>query len=232
MSNNNYPLDNNTLYPLNGYLYGSINNSPDTPQSPPNVGSSGTKKYNFPTSPNESPENYPDISQDVKMFKSDVENTISQTSPLQIYSLFADKFKPGGDWDTKASYALPGVDADNKEQYARYQGQIVPGSQIANNVYGSAAQAAGMPLEQAMTAAQLATLYGTGKLDQPEDQWSIVSGYADRQYKNPWRYGTYSNSNPAQTNDPIKSLSAYRKENPYSNPNPIPLPDPMIRPGY
>jgi hypothetical protein len=110
---------------------------------------------------------------------------------------------------------FPGRTGKN-EQYGLYKGQIVPGSNIANIVYGSASHAAGIPIEGAMGAAQTARLLFSSehKLDQPADQWSVVSGYADRQYGNPWRYGTYSNINPAQTNDPLRAWAAYRIDNP------------------
>ncbi len=161
-------------------------------------GYTGIKLHRFPTSEDSFYACYPDITKDYEKLKFDM---ICETSAvmkktfgkIRVLKLFLDNFATGAKWDTKFMVEFPGRDRQGKVQFARYNGKIVTGNYISNNVYGYLCAAIGIPERMSKF---IARVYSKGFLepiisgkipdkkllkfsDPISDQEAVSSGYRD-----------------------------------------------------
>ena len=106
---------------------------------------------------------------------------------------FSTYFSPGGPGDISAHPDLPGIAQNGQPEWGQYKGQVVPGSYLQNNLFGSTLGAAGYTLNptQALQSWQNAPASGSSALQflhpsnndsfptrflpsDPTDQWGVV----------------------------------------------------------
>lgn len=113
-------------------------------------GYTGVKLHRFPTVKNKSKYFYPDITHAFNDFKDillmDLNNKKKKPfGRIKVLKMFLDNFATGEKWDTKFCPEFPGRDKDGRVQYAVYEGNIVAGNFLSNNIYGFLCAAAGIP---------------------------------------------------------------------------------------
>ena len=111
-------------------------------------GYTGVKIYRFPTS--DSARFYPDVTKDFDKMKFNLLKDIEKAKRepfgrLKIIKMFLNNFSTGEIWDTKFIAEFPGRDKFGRVQFARYNGKIVAGNFLSNNIYGFLCAAAGIP---------------------------------------------------------------------------------------
>ena len=169
------------------------------------TGFTGPKYLDFPSDPNLSPDQYPDVTEEFVDFRDRIIDQYVNgrwAKPLhkaRLLNLMLKHFPTARAWDTKYNPYFPGRDEEGRIQYALYKDRVVSTNYLSNNFYAQICAAAGFPLSFAKLAARmnacgLDRLYH-GKLpdkehrhfrDTPEDQRAIVSGYFDYNDDNPW----------------------------------------------
>lgn len=174
-----------------------LNGCPINPDAAYN-GYTGIKLHRFPTSGDSFSTVYPDVTKDYEKLKLDMlaETRAKMSEPLgrlKVLKLFLDNFSTGAKWDTKFMVEFPGRDKQGRVQFARYNGKIVTGNYLSNNIYGFLCAMIGIPERMSKIIAQV---YSKGFLEPlisgkiPDknllkfsdpvcDQDAISSGYKD-----------------------------------------------------
>lgn len=113
-------------------------------------GYTGVKLYKFPTIISPKKYIYPDITKEFQDFKNillqDLNNKKKMSfGRLRVLKMFLDNFATGEKWDTKFRPEFPGRNKEGKVQYALYEGTVVAGNFLSNDIYGFLCAAAGIP---------------------------------------------------------------------------------------
>jgi len=161
-------------------------------------GYTGVKLFKFPISPKRRLSAYPNVTKEFNRFKISLKKDIDHIKKepfgrFKVMKMFLDNFSTGEKWDTKFFPEFPGRDKKGCVQYAFYDGNIVAGNYLSNNIYGFLCAALGISEKMSKF---IAKIYSCGILEplisgklpnkklikfrDPEaDQHAISSGYAE-----------------------------------------------------
>ena len=131
---------------------------------------------------------YPDVTHNLQIYARYI------TGEVKKYKMgdrdFILRFWPGAVWDIKGQLGIPGAGHEGYSEWALYRGQLVHNAYLANNVFGQAAAARGMPLEETLDKTDgYYQIFHSWQHDQPEDRAAIISGWWEYHTGNPWPAG-------------------------------------------
>ena len=167
-------------------------------------GYTGVKLHKFPTTKDYPYTVYPDVTQDYENLKMNMfaevkfkmKDTFGRITVLKMFLVNSSK---EAKWDSKFMVKCQGRDRKGRVQFAKYDGQIVTGNYLSNNIYGFLCAMIGIPERLSKF---IARVYSKGFLeplisgkipdkkllkfsDPVSDQNAISSGYRDfRIWKN------------------------------------------------
>lgn len=158
-------------------------------------GFTGLKNHNFPLSKHYDRSRYPDITQNLHEFESEILQELKDCRAKRFGYIRAlwkmcQNFSTGDLWDSKFLPKFPGRNPKGKKQFAIYQGKIVSGNDVSNMVYGHACRYMGIPIKLAQFIGRLDARgifepFSKGKLpsrkllrfkDTASDQLAIAKG--------------------------------------------------------
>ena len=123
-------------------------------------GYTGMKVHRFPTGDKWTISEYPDISESLHKFETEIIQTLKDTKKERFGYIKAlwklcQNLGTGEPWDTKFLPNFPGRNKQGKKQYAIYNGEIVSGNDISNIIYGHICGYMGIPTKLAQFIAKL-----------------------------------------------------------------------------
>ena len=123
-------------------------------------GYTGMKVHRFPTGDKWTISEYPDISESLLKFETEIIQTLKDTKKERFGYIKAlwklcQNLGTGEPWDTKFLPNFPGRNKQGKKQYAIYNGEIVSGNDISNIIYGHICGYMGIPTKLAQFIAKL-----------------------------------------------------------------------------
>lgn len=158
-------------------------------------GYTGMKLHHFPTGDGFHMSEYPDITQKLTEFESEILQTLKD-SRKERFGYFKALWKlcqnlgTGEPWDSKFLPNFPGRNKRGQKQYAIYKGEIVSGNDVSNLIFGHICKFMGIPTKLAqliakMDASGILEPFSKGKLptlellkfrDTASDQLAIAKG--------------------------------------------------------
>ncbi len=123
-------------------------------------GFTGVKMLNFPTTKLLRELAYPDITDNLHEFESEILQELktcrnSTFGYIKALWRMCQNFGTGAPWDTKFLPEFPGRNKDGEKQYARYKGEILSANDVSNIVWGHACKFMGIPAILAQIIAKL-----------------------------------------------------------------------------